>query len=137
MNSTPKIILLADDDLDDQEFLEEAFLHIEPDAGIHTVSSGRQLIEYLLHCQNKHLPGLIVLDYNMPDMNAAEILAYLRENDLYKNIPAVVWSTSDATLYKESCRQKGAKKYFRKPTKFEEVVKLAEEMLGFYSPISG
>jgi CheY-like chemotaxis protein len=82
MNQAFKIILLADDDLDDQELLEEAFLHIEPEAEIHTVLSGKILIEYLPNCLNKHLPCLIVFDYNMPGMNAPEILDDLCENEL-------------------------------------------------------
>ena len=128
-----RIILVADDDVDDQELLEEAILHLKEGAAIHTVSSGNELIEYLISCTKKELPCLIVLDYNMPKMNGVEVLEYLHNNENYKHIPAIVWSTSNSIFYKEICKQKGALEYFQKPNNFTTLTAVAKQMLSFCS----
>lgn len=73
MEST-KLILIADDDTDDLELLGEALLQLEPDATIHTVSTGHEILEYLTTCHGEDLPSLIILDYNMPDMTGAKVV---------------------------------------------------------------
>lgn len=126
---TPKIILLADDDLDDQELMEGAILQVESDAAIHTVSSAKEVLVYLQSCTNQELPCLIILDYNMPDSTGAEVLQLLTSHNRYNKIPAVVWSTSDSSVYKNICKERGAKAYFRKPIIYTDTIKIAKEML--------
>lgn len=129
MDNKSKIILLADDDLDDQELLEEAFLQLERDAAIHTVSSAKEVLAYLQSCTEKELPCLIVLDYNMPDFSGAEVLRLLASHEQYKNIPAIIWSTSDSQIYKNICEERGARFYFHKPANFKDIAIIARQML--------
>ncbi len=46
MNNKPKIILLADDDNEDQEVLEEVFLSLEPAAKMVMFSDGKELNQF-------------------------------------------------------------------------------------------
>ena len=131
MSIDEKIILVADDDLDDQEMLEEVFLGIEKDALIHTVSSAREALEYLRNCMPTSLPCLIILDYNMPDLTGAQLTEMIAQNKLYKHIPILVWSTSNSAVYKKECEEKGAKHYFYKPHDYMEVVEMARQMLSY------
>ena len=131
MNMEEKIILVADDDLDDQEMLEEVFLGIEKDALIHTVSSAKEALEYLRNCVPTALPCLIILDYNMPDLTGAQLTEMIAQNKLYKHIPILVWSTSNSSVYKQECEEKGAKHYFYKPYDYIEVVEMAKQMLSY------
>jgi CheY-like chemotaxis protein len=131
MSKEPKIILLADDDLDDQQLLEEAFLLLEKDAAIHTVSSAKEVLEYLQTCPKEELPHLIVLDFNMPDFTGAEVLELIYAHTDYKKIPVVVWSTSNSPFHKSLCEEKGAVQYFSKPNSFIEISQLASKMLRF------
>ena len=129
MPQDPKVILLADDDLDDQELLEEAILELEPSAEVHTVMSGRQVVEYLQQCNGTDLPCLIILDYNMPEASGAEVLQLLCNDSRYTNIPKVIWSTSNAPSHIQDCLDKGAAWYFVKPAKLSQLTSLAEKML--------
>src|SRR5690242_16335318 len=131
MSTDEKIILVADDDLDDQELLEEVFLDIEKDALIHTVSSAREALEYLRNCMPTSLPCLIILGYNMPDLTGAQLTGMIAQNKSYKHIPILVWSTSNSAVYKKECEEKGAKHYFYKPHDFVEVVEMAKQMLSY------
>jgi CheY-like chemotaxis protein len=122
-------ILLADDDADDQELLIEAFSKTEPRVQIHTVHFGKDVITYLDTLAESQLPDLIILDYNMPDCNGVEVLRQLNLVPRYYRIPAVLWSTSNADFYRESAQQNGARDYFYKPHRFDDVVQLSKTML--------
>src|SRR5206468_9601559 len=65
-------ILLADDDIDDQELLAEAFYEVEPSIVLHSFSTGTKFMEYLEGLSPVNLPHLILLDYNIPEMNGPQ-----------------------------------------------------------------
>ena len=131
MSKRPKIILLADDDADDRELLEEVILTIENDAVIHEASSGTEALAHLKNCSDNNLPCLIILDYNMPDLNGAEVIEIINEDGRYKNIPLVIWSTSNLPFYKKRCEKLGARAYFHKPHSFGDTKVLAINMLSY------
>ena len=124
-----KIILFADDDLDDQELLKEAFLKIDDQLIIHTETTGKDALIFLEQCSDQDLPGLIILDYNIPDMNGAEIFELINSNIRYRNIVKVVWSTSNSPLYRQICKDAGIDHYFEKPQRYQEILKLGQKML--------
>ena len=122
-----KLILIGEDDLDDQEFLKEIFSSIDPSFSIHFTSNGTEMLSYLESCI--HLPCLILLDYNMPGLNGAEILKELRRTERYNAIPKIVWSTSKSTNYKDLCLQMGAHEYLVKPSNVQELEEACRYML--------
>ena len=127
----PKIILLADDDSDDLELLEEAFMGLESSVTINKVASGKDALDYLNNCSSEKLPSLVILDYNMPDFTGPEVLEKFYQNPKFKCIPVIIWSTSNAPIYKELSMKEGAVQYFEKPNNFEGIKKLASEMVHF------
>ena len=129
MNS--RTIFLAEDDVDDQEFLTDALLSIDPAINLISFSSGLKFINRLTETEDGQLPCLIVLDYNIPEINGAEILAQLRKIDRFAAIPKVVWSTSDSQLFRENCMACGAKAYLVKPSSINGIKEIAKEMLRF------
>ena len=130
MTLKQKIILFADDDLDDQELLKEAFLKIDDELIIHTETTGKEALSFLENCTNEDLPDLIILDYNIPDMNGAEIFESINSNTRYRNIVKVVWSTSNSPLYRQICKDAGIDHYFEKPQRYQDILKLGQTMLG-------
>ncbi len=129
MTSKGKIILYADDDADDQELLKEAFLQLETSARVHIVSSGKETLDFLKTTHRNELPCLIVLDYNMPDLNGAEVLNKICGDTRYDKIPKIIWSTSNSDYYKQLCKEIGADYYFTKPQNFLDIKKFAGKML--------
>ena len=124
-----KIILLADDDPEDQEILEEEILKLDPSARFEKVDSGKEAVEYLLNCPDAGLPCLIILDYAMPVFNAAEVLDHISDQQRLQTIPKVVWSSSKQPEHVQSCRNKGAASYFVKPNRMAELTAMARQML--------
>jgi CheY-like chemotaxis protein len=127
----PMTILLAEDDLDDQELLNEAFSGIDPSIEMFSFTTGKKFISHLENLADDEIPDLIILDYNIPEMNGAEILKYLEQSRRYQKVVKLVWSTSDSPLYQNSCLQYGARAYLVKPSNISGLTELARKMLSF------
>ena len=124
-------ILAADDDLEDLELIEDAFSSLEPDIALHKVTNGRAVIEYLNNKPDSDLPCLIILDYNMPELNGSEVLAKISKEKRYDGIPKLVLSTSSAPIHIHECLINGASEYYVKPNSLRELESLAKKMLAF------
>lgn len=122
-------ILLADDDPDDQELIIHAFSKISANYRLHIVNDGKEAVDFLFSSADSKLPCLIVLDYNMPQLNGPQVLQKLGNDKRYANIPKVILSTSNNPKYIEDCMVKGADAYKVKPDSFSQLVTLAEEMM--------
>lgn len=124
-----KLILVAEDDVDDQQFLKEAFESLQRHLKIKFIKSGEKVIPFLASVPDEGLPCLIILDYNLPQMNGQEILMQLKKVDRYDHIIKVVWSTSNAPFYENAARQSGAHAYYIKPYNLQGIKELAVSML--------
>jgi CheY-like chemotaxis protein len=127
--NTPFTILLAEDDLDDQYLMQEAFKKIDATIEMKMVSNGREAIKYLLSVSEKELPCLIVLDYNMPEATGVEVLQKIADEIRLRDIPKIVFSTSSSVHNVNECLSKGANAYMVKPALFNDLVKIACQML--------
>jgi CheY-like chemotaxis protein len=130
MNKTITI-LLADDDEEDLELIEDAILGIEPGAELQKHTNGKAVIDFLQRQPDHKLPCLIILDYNMPELNGSQILMHMSGEERYEGIPKVVLSTSNAALHIHECITNGAAEYFVKPTNMTELRTLAAKMLSY------
>jgi len=115
------IILIGEDDIDDQEILLDIFKDFNETIELHFVNNGKQLIKHLNEMEETVLPCLILLDYNMPELNGEEILKKINMNDRFINIPKIVWSTSNSNDYRERCIDAGAVEYFVKPSTIQSL----------------
>lgn len=128
MKIVDKYILFADDDVDDQDLLKEAFDNIDSNLKIEIVSLGKEAISFLESKKDDDLPALILLDYNIPDMTGAKIINILSENKRFSKIPKVVWSTSNSPFYKKVSLEAGADFYFEKPVTYNAVLDLVMQL---------
>ena len=92
---------------------------------------GRKFIEVLENSDAESLPQLIILDYNIPEMNGVELLRYLKGKSRYDHICKVIWSTSSSEQFKTDCLALGAKDYIVKPSHFSGMHSLAQTFLSF------
>lgn len=120
-----------EDDIDDQELLEDAILALDPLVTMVSFMYGRKFIEALETTSPENLPQLIILDYNIPELNGLDLLLYLKENDRFQAITKVVWSTSSSNQFRTDCLALGATDYIVKPSSFAEMSLLAQTFLSF------
>jgi CheY-like chemotaxis protein len=126
MKNSEYIIVLADDDLDDQEIIKEIFLLHSDSITILNVLDGVETVRLLERLHKKeNLPCLIILDINMPKMDGRETLLHLKAQAKFRDIPVVLFSTSQNENDKQFAKRHGAN-YITKPFTYrnmEEVVK--------------
>ena len=122
-------IFLAEDDIDDQELLIEAFSQLDNTISVTAVNNGKKAVSFLENLSHEENPCLIVLDYNLPELSGAEILERLNRMKRFKEVTKVVWSTSNSSVYEQLCLELGAKAYLVKPNDISGINRLAQLML--------
>ncbi len=68
-----------------------------------------------------NMPDLIISDIRMPEMRGDEFLAYLKLNELFKQIPVVMLSSEDSTSERIRLLEEGAEDYIVKPFNPQEL----------------
>lgn len=76
-------------------------------------------------------PKVILLDLKMPKMDGIEVLAVIKADELTKNIPVVMLTSSREHPDIERAYSLGANSYIVKPVEFDSFSKAIAE-LGFY-----
>ena len=126
-----KFILLGEDDIDDEELLKELFSSVDHSFELTFINNGRHLIEHLDALPDNQLPCLLILDYNMPELNGADILENLKTKGKYADIPKIIWSTSGTETYRKKCLELGAEDYIIKPSRVSELVQAIKYMISY------
>jgi CheY-like chemotaxis protein len=128
---------LADDDPDDRKLTQDAFSENRLANEFHTVEDGEELMDYL-HRRGKYesmqgdpLPGLILLDLNMPRKDGREALKEIKAHPDLRRIPIVVLTTSKAEEDILRSYDLGVNSYVTKPVTFKSLVELIK-VLGRY-----
>jgi CheY-like chemotaxis protein len=130
--SKPIIILLADDDLEDQDILEEYLVKQNGNTVCYRAINGKEAIE-MISGNKMPSPDLMVFDYKMPLMGAIDVLKYLKEKQILKMTPKVVWSTSGQSSHQQICIENGAVAYFVKPDSPGGLTILAKNLFNLIS----
>jgi CheY-like chemotaxis protein len=113
-------ILVADDDPEDRQLIKEALAESRLLNDIEFVSDGEALLEYLE--KQSQLPGLILLDLNMPRKDGREALKEIKSNPRLKQIPVVVLTTSKAEEDIYRTYNLGVNSFITKPVTFTALV---------------
>jgi len=124
-------ILIAEDDADDRFLLKAAFEENGFKDKLHFVENGVEVLDYLnnINQNNKgqdgemKMPRFILLDLNMPKKDGREVLIELKQNAVLKNIPVIIFSTTNNELEMRRCYELGANSYITKPNSFESLIK--------------
>ena len=117
----PRSVLLVEDDRVDCMTVKRALEEVKIDNPLDIVSNGEEALAYLLSAENE-LPGLILLDLNMPRMNGIEFLKTIKTHQGLKKIPVVVLTTSKARQDINTSFELGAAGYVVKPLDYKEFI---------------
>lgn len=72
---------------------------------------------------------LVLTDINMPDINGLELLSFIRNNPIYKDLPVVVISTEGSRKDIEKGLALGANHYLVKPFSPEQLLETVKRFL--------
>ena len=76
-----------------------------------------------------NLPDVIFLDLNMPRKNGFQCLSEIRQNKNLRSIKTIIFSTSYEPDVIELLFKTGADHYIKKPTEFNGLKKVIENVL--------
>jgi CheY-like chemotaxis protein len=143
MNTTarPITILMADDDPDDRMLTKEALIECRLANPLDFVEDGEELLDYL-HRRGKYeslkgqpLPGLILLDLNMPRKDGREALKEIKSDHILRRIPIVVLTTSKAEEDILRTYELGVNSFIIKPVTFESLVDVVKTLAKYWFEI--
>ncbi|MDO8463859.1 MAG: response regulator [Gallionella sp.] len=140
MQHTPELvtILMADDDPDDRLLVEDAFAEIRLDNPLDFVENGVDLMDYLhrrgayAHLAGTPLPGLILLDLNMPRKDGREALHEIKQDEKLRKIPIVILTTSKADEDLLASYELGANSFIVKPVTFDKLVEVIRVVTDYW-----
>ena len=115
-----KFILLIDDDQDDAEIFFDAVKELGSENSVHHFANGINALESL-NLQTAPLPDIIFLDINMPLINGWACLRSIKQIAHLRNIPIVMYSTSNLTRETISAMDIGASAFLTKPSGFTDL----------------
>jgi two-component system response regulator len=126
----PITILVADDDADDRQLTRDAFAENHLVNDLRFVEDGEELMDYLRR-RGKYaadgvapVPGLILLDLNMPRKDGREALQEIKGDPRLRTIRVVVMTTSKAEEDVLRSYDLSAASYITKPVTFERLVEV-------------
>ena len=135
-------ILMADDDVEDQEMVAMAFKAAGIYEDLRFVNDGVELLDYLHHAGSFEgevdapRPDLILLDLNMPRLDGHGALRQIKNEESLSNIPVIVFTTSTSEKDVEETYRQGAQSYIVKPFSFADLVTKVQNIWTSWSEVS-
>ena len=127
--SPPKVpyILIVEDNEADAFLIRRAIEGAGLDAKLHVIRDGEQAIRYIDLADgidSVEVPDLVILDINLPKRPGGAVLRHMRNSLSCANALVIAVSTSDSVREREELTNLGAYGYFRKPSEYDEFMKL-------------
>ena len=120
-------VLVVEDNESDVFLIQEAIDGAKLIVTIHVVNDGEQAVQFFDRADedmSMPCPSLIILDINLPKKQGREVLKHLRESRRCSHALVIVVSTSVSSWDRKQMEQLGADEYFRKPSDYEEFMRL-------------
>lgn len=134
-------VLVADDDAAHQLLVKYAFERSGIIHPVRFVSDGAELLDYLYHRNaytdpaSSPMPGVILLDLNMPKKDGHEVLNEIKADPSLRKIPVVVMTTSSNNYDIAHSYELGANSFISKPMSFEGFVDVAQTVSKYWLQI--
>ena len=125
-------IVLAEDDLDDQDIFRQVIESHSDGVSLQVASNGETLVDLVRHLPDDQLPELIIADQNMPRLKGSEAILQLREHPRMASVPMVIYTTYEDDNFIRNCREANIDLYL-KPDTYGKFKSLVDELVRKYS----
>lgn len=133
MTTAPVKILIADDDEEDRDLIKDALQESRLINPLEFVTNGEELMAQLK--SNDVLPGLILLDLNMPKKDGREALKEIKSDPRLKSIPVIILTTSKAEEDVYRTYNLGVNSFITKPVTFSSLVDVLNKVAQYWFEI--
>jgi CheY-like chemotaxis protein len=121
LNARIRPILLVEDNPMDVDLTLEAFKEHNVVNPILVCRDGEEALQYMAEhgsATDGLVPALVLLDLRLPKVDGTEVLRQARDNEVWKQVPVVVLTTSRENADIEAAYRLGANSYIVKPVDF-------------------
>jgi CheY-like chemotaxis protein len=120
-------IVLIDDDEDEHQLFTEALKSINAEANLSHAHNGRIGLNLLE--EMSAAPDYIFLDINMPVMGGRETLQNIKSHSKLRDVPIIIYSTSNNPLEIDFFNKMGIVHFMVKPDSYVTLVKNLKDLL--------
>jgi two-component system, chemotaxis family, response regulator Rcp1 len=123
------LILVVEDNKGDVFLIREAIRAAELDAELYIVQDGERALRFIEQVDaNESLacPRLVIMDINLPKKQGGEVLEQMRKSRRCADAVTIVVTSSDSDKDREAMAKLGAREYFRKPSQYDDFMKLGD-----------
>jgi len=128
-------ILLVEDNPGDVRLTREALREGKVYNNLHWAKDGVEALEFLRQ-EGKHSaaprPDIILLDLNLPKKDGREVLASIKNDDRFKQIPVVILTTSEAEEDVLRSYELHANCYITKPVDLDKFIVVVQSIDRFW-----
>ncbi len=136
--SKPIEILLVEDNPGDVRLVQEALQEAKVRNQMSVVDDGVEAMAFL-HRTGRHtrapIPGLILLDLNLPRKNGFEVLQEIKADERLKLIPVVILTSSQSEQDILKSYDLYANAYITKPVDLDQFLAVVKTIEGFWLEI--
>lgn len=126
-------ILLVEDNQTNVLLIRRAIGKVERNIQIQAVENGEAAVHYLqakrTQSSSEVMPDLVLTDIKMPRMNGMELLAWIKQQPEWANLPVVILSSSGDPEEIDQAMELGATSYIIRPGSTSELVEAMRQIL--------
>jgi CheY-like chemotaxis protein len=140
METTPAPfrILLVEDNPNDVEITRRALERGQVKNELTIARDGQEALDILFSRADRpdSLPGLILLDLNLPKIDGREVLSRIKGHPQLKRIPVIVLTTSTREEDIVRTYDLGVNTFISKPVRFEDFIKVVSAIQEYWIVIA-
>jgi diguanylate cyclase (GGDEF)-like protein/PAS domain S-box-containing protein len=119
------LVVIIDDRVTNRNIFGRLAASIEPNLDVETFGDPAEALEWLAH----RTPDLIITDYKMPQMDAAEFIRRYRASGASIDIPIVVITVYEERSFRLQALEAGATDFLQSPVDHHEFLTRARNLL--------
>ena len=133
----PFRILLVEDNPNDIEITRRALAKGQVKNELTVARDGQEALDILFGSRaGTSLPGLILLDLNLPRVDGRQVLSRIKSDPVLRRIPVIVLTTSTREEDVVRTYDLGVNTFISKPVRFEDFIKVVTAIQEYWIVIA-
>ncbi|NEO86343.1 MAG: response regulator [Spirulina sp. SIO3F2] len=135
-------LLVVEDNTADFRMIKRLMRQMDVQSPIYRCQTGDEALDLMYQegryqsSETPERPAIIMLDLNLPGTDGRTVLARLKQDERFKMIPIIVFTTSAAPQDIEYCYQQGANGYMVKPLGNQDLKKMLQAFVDYWLGIN-
>ena len=130
-------IVIVEDNARERELIANALTDYDLCRHVIQLGSGAEVLDLIArrgeYESTRHIPSLVILDLDLPDMHGLDILKAIRKSHEFSAVPVVIFSGSESVLDAAVARELHADGFIMKPSDFHDMQSTVRSLAVFWA----